>query len=1126
MDDVLPGEENTGRSLGAEELQLYQRLAKIAPAAATMFMDATRLMSDCEDIESRAHLVAHLVREIESTLTAMLDPQGGKNPAGEYDKEDAKRGRIIEALDLGADEAWVVLASRRNKEKLHPSRWAHRDGSSLDRVRGANDDFHRFWRLHLTMFDALLDVFERRSVFIQQHISEIVRRGPSAKSAKALAARTPRDFVTQRELFAQCTAPEWLSPLHKVGLLNSPPEPETTDEGKRYYGWPAGDYLAQMASVQAAQDEVAAILESLPPTENMYAYQNVVEAAKNLPAPLAARLVPQVARGIALGSRLPSEHEIAELVSNLASGGMLDGAYALATPLLRLEAREGPFSQDLVSQYGDWGFGEACSGVSGALTDADSERALCFAADLLEAAIALTNGERDTEWDMSEYWRPDIRDSDDNRDSEPRNALVSFVRDAASECVASGRTTVAECVERLTERKPVVFRRVAIDLLSQRPADAMDLTTSYFLSGISDDEERIGLETARLQSVAFTIVPEAVREEFLRAVFEGPELEDWRARFIEWKGSAPTADDEDGYIRAWRVRRLFPVKDHLPAQQLSQYEQMAARLEKQPKWDDYAQFKVRSGWGDRPPVDSDTLAGMDIEELTAYLRDWAPKKEDDFLGPTVRGLASQVESIVESDPGRFALVASDFLGLKQDYVNAVIHGFEQALRKGTEFQWEGVIDLLRGCTLEHRYEHTGAGRTEGNETLAVSASLLTDGMLSRSTPIPAPLLPAVWEILLPAFEDPNPTEPHEAEFGGSNMDPFTLSLNTVRGKAAHALMAYMLEAAKQDGVFDLDLEDRRGISSRPEVADKLEQLLDLASEKSLAVRAAIGARLDWIALVDPEWLRVHWESLFPANDLARRQVVLDAYLTFGRVCGPILPLLRSEYRFRVQHIAEEPEVVWERNEPAQALAQHVVVLYLFGAIDLDDELMELLYGEPAQPFWETASVHAPRLAAARRDTKEGVEPEFLDRARLLWERRIGLAEDANVTGRPLEAHRDEMIAFGAMVDSSLFASDWWLAQLERVLALVHWVEPDFMVLKSLAEDVDTHPGRVVEAATQLLIHDPEGYMHHASRREYMTIVEAGINSTDPNAVLKARELANRLAAKGMTDFRPFALPED
>jgi hypothetical protein len=82
------------------------------------------------------------------------------------------------------------------------------------------------------------------------------------------------------------------------------------------------------------------------------------------------------------------------------------------------------------------------------------------------------------------------------------------------------------------------------------------------------------------------------------------------------------------------------------------------------------------------------------------------------------------------------------------------------------------------------------------------------------------------------------------------------------------------------------------------------------------------------------------------------------------------------------------------------------------------------------------------------------------------------------------------------------------------------------VIKSLAEDADVHPGRVVDAATHLLINDPEGYVHHASRREYLTIVEAGVSSTDPSVEVKARELANRLVAKGMSDFRPFALPDN
>jgi len=1128
LDECLPGEDEVSQPLGAEELQLYQRLAKVAPAASKMFFDAATLISTKLNIASRAHLVAHLVREVESTLTAMLDPQGGKDKSGNFDKEDAKRKRIIAALGLSDDEAWVELASTRNRDDLRPAGWAHRDGSSLDRLREADADFERFWRLHLAMFDALLDVFERRSVVIQQQISAIVRLGPTNKAAKALDARMPRDFVTMRELFTQCTAPEWLAPLRKVGLLSSPPESVVDAEtgGRRYYGWPAGSYLVEMAAVPEAQEEVARILESLPPTGNIYAYQEVVMAAKQLPAALARRLVSQVLHGISLGSRVPAADGIADLVSNLASGGALDEAYSLAASLMGLEGQQGAFTRDLVSQYGDWGFGEACRGSTPSLIAADPERALSFSVELLESAIALANGKRDAEWDMSEYWRPDIRDSDDNRDSEPRNALVSFVRDAAATCVESGRMTVAACVEQLTVRDPVVFTRIAIDLLAQHPADDLDLTTDYFLAGIDDDEPRTVMEVARLQTAAYPLIPESARNQFLRIIDRGPDLEEWQARYSEWKDSAPSTEDTDDYVRGWRAKRLFPVKDSLPAERLREYEEMAERLEKAPAWDDYARFKVRSGWGDRPPVDSETLAGMSIDELTVYLRDWAPEQEDEFMGPTIRGLASQVQAIVEANPVRFAAAAPRFLDLKQDYVNAVIHGFDQALRKQMVFEWEGIIDFLSGCVLDDRYEYTGSGRTEGNETLAAATSLLTAGMQSQAAPIPEALMPAVWEVLLPAFRDPNPTEAHEAEFGGSNMDPLALSINTVRGKAAHALIAYMIECAKNDGVFDLDLDDRHGIGERVEVAEKLKELLDVVNERSLAVRAAIGAGLDRMAIVDPEWLRTNWGWIFPTDDLARRHVVFDAYLMFGTIRKPIVSLLRSEYLFRAAHFAEDSPVTWEHKEPFQALARHIIVLYLFSSIEMDDDLMELLYADSAQPFWETASVHVPRLASGRKDAKEDLEDEFLERARALWEHRIAVAETASASERSLAAHRDEIVGFGAMVDSGLFSSDWWLTQLERVLELVNWVEPDYLVLKCLAEDAETHPVRVVDAATRLLVHDSEGYLHHSSRREYLTIVEAGINACDSDAQARARELANRLVAKGMSDFRPFALPDD
>ena len=41
-------------------------------------------------------------------------------------------------------------------------------------------------------------------------------------------------------------------------------------------------------------------------------------------------------------------------------------------------------------------------------------------------------------------------------------------------------------------------------------------------------------------------------------------------------------------------------------------------------------------------------------------------------------------------------------------------------------------------------------------------------------------------------EDEDPTPHHEAHYGGSTMEPFTLAMNTIRGEAMEAVIRYAL----------------------------------------------------------------------------------------------------------------------------------------------------------------------------------------------------------------------------------------------------------------------------------------------------------------------------------------------
>lgn len=1118
--DLIGNPPDSPLPLDAIQLSIYQRLTRVAPAAAEMFLDASSLASNMKVLRSRQHLVAHLVREIDSTLTGLLDPgDASRNDNGSHDGEATKRNRIVELLGLEDDEPWLDAVKDRS-DRQRPHAWAHRRG--VDRLRDDDERFSDFWNVHLTIFDALLDLFDRKSALIQRQIELLTEVPPSKAAARTLSERVPRDFVSLNQLFSRCTQPEWLVHLRSAGFFDSPPYTVVDPDSGGYihYGWPAGSYLVQMAGVEQVQAEVTEILRKLPKSDNPRTYQTVVEAALQLPPRLAAQLVPQVLTGLRMQERLPLATEVSKLAAHLASQGELDAAYGLAAVLLEVHREDGAFGPSAVSSHRSWAFAESCKTLAPALIPADPLRACGFASSCLEAALESEAIEGHPDWDRSEYWRPALTDEDE-REDDIRNALVDFTLAAFSGAVQMSALAIGDAVSLLMDRPYLIFRRMALHLLTMHPELEVELTERYAFIEEPDEDDRTLHEVARLRSVAFPLVTPTSRERFLSDVERGPETSDWAARFTAHKEQPPTEEDEAEYIRWWRLRLLFPVREHLDSTWQQRYEEMESLQKAKPAWDDYAVYRSRNFWGDPAPLDEAKVAQMSVPELVAYLQKWEPTG-DSFTGPTIRGMANQLATVVEKEPERFASDADQFLDLRQEYVNALIRGLEQAVRANTQFEWRPVIQFLVRIAVEERYEFTGAGRSEGNETLAATAALLDAGLLIDKNHIPDDLHEQVWQALQPALSDPNPTPDHEQEYGGTNMDPFMLSINSVRGKATHTLISLLVAKARASGVFDQPVDTRDGVTRWPELAAGLESLLDTESEKSLAVRSAIGGRLDVIGLIDGAWLQQHLSALFPPSDEPRRQVVFDTYLLWGTIRKPVVPLLKDEYLYRASHLSDEPAVTWpDRKEPRDALARHIVALYLHEEIELDDPLVQKVYEEQNQPFWEAATGRAVLALQRNSDLTEEIEPSYVARAQRLWEWRMESAESARMS--PGGSHyNEELTNFGHWVTCGAFPEDWWLEHLLRALDITHWVEPDGLVLKKVAEVSSRHPLESAAIATELLLNDRHAFLASGYREAFKAIVEAAIGSSLPVAKRKGRDLANRLVARGYSEYRPFA----
>src|SRR5713101_5311940 len=165
--------------------------------------------------------------------------------------------------------------------------------------------------------------------------------------------------------------------------------------------------------------------------------------------------------------------------------------------------------------------------------------------------------------------------------------------------------------------------------------------------------------------------------------------------------------------------------------------------------------------------------------------------------------------MVASDSRRFASRAEQFQELDPTYVRALLSGFCDAAKQKRSFSWQPILELCCWVMEQPREIPGRKSRYAGLDpgwvwTRKTIASLLSGGFDAE---IPFELRSSAWNVLKLITDDPNPTPEDEARHGGSNMDPATLSINTTRGEAMHAVVRYALWV-------------RRHLEKRPEAKNR------------------------------------------------------------------------------------------------------------------------------------------------------------------------------------------------------------------------------------------------------------------------------------------------------------------
>lgn len=520
---------------------------------------------------------------------------------------------------------------------------------------------------------------------------------------------------------------------------------------------------------------------------------------------------------------------------------------------------------EAVARFHEWQYAKILDNYYPQLVEAGGLDALQVLCELLEEAIEIETNREFAPNDDSWGWRSAIEDHEQNIDSSPRNALVVAIRDSAERIIQSGQATLEEVVDFLEQRRWKVFQRIVLHLLRVFRDRARELALEKLMNRSLFEDIQVHHEYALLLREYFPSLSREVQAMILGWIEAGPDEERYR-RGGDATGTAPSEEEITSYRERWQLRRLAWIRrENLLPEWQARYQMLVERYGEIPH-PEFLSYYTGINFGHKSPKSADELRVMSIEEIVEYLRGWMPP-EGVFGIPTPEGLGRQLAAAVADAPERFALEAMRFQELDPTYVRNLLYGLWESLRQNKAFDWAPVLDLCQWVVeqpreIEGRRVKSREANPDWEPTRRVIADLLEDGFANSPVSLPIQFREQVWRILKPLTEDPDPTPEDESRYLSSSWDSATRSINTVRGKAMHAVVRYALWIRRYiESQPDAESRLSRGFDEMPEVREVLEAHLDTRREPSRAIRAVYGWWFPQLVLLDLGWAQAHCENL-------------------------------------------------------------------------------------------------------------------------------------------------------------------------------------------------------------------------------------------------------------------------
>ncbi|MEQ9548948.1 MAG: hypothetical protein RIM23_04945 [Coleofasciculus sp. G3-WIS-01] len=1119
-----------------QQERIYGRLnSLVSPGAAAFWRDACRLMEMELPLESTTHFVGHSLREIESSLRAVLKPfwepseqPSKKKKASGDDTHKAQIKAVLQALEIPetSDVArkWLSLPGRNSEYGLH--RRAHRD--DLASPRPVDEKFRQFWSDIQAVLDQVLDRFETRYSDIRRLLDELLTKSePEKKDLDTLRLHIPNSRAGLGYFFEQLKAPGWLNPLWQKGFFKNPPEPEVDLErgGIGCPPWSQSRYLVRMAS-QKPEIVLEIAQEILKTgTKNILVHEDLAEAACAMPPELAARWVEQETKWLKEQDNLYFSllENLGELIVYLAESEQVDAALELARELLAvMPNQEGDYLTRVRTRCDDYYYRQILTEYVPKLREVAEEDTLKLLCELLDNAVRLSQShkEDDSSEDHSRSWRSAIEEHHQNL-SDVRNLLVNVVRDITEKIAKNEPTKVRGLVQSLESYNWRIFQRMALHLIRQCPDVAPDLVVEHLTNHqrFSNSDLKEDYEYVLLLKERFAYLAPEEQQKILSWIAEGFDLN---------KLSLRSQKKRELHQKYWQRNKLTPISEHLSSEWQQQYQNLVDELGK-PKFRELVFDVYTPDQEDYSSLTKATeLALMSDEELISYLDTWQPSSGEFFPDQLSEKLRQELTRLVESNPERFVLQNEKFKDLKPRYIAAIFSGLLSALRQETgireeekpQLSWSLMLDfcswVLEQSKANSEYSNSEARHnSDWSWAGEVVVDLLKVGLeVTGKNEIPFHLRREFWEVLRPLFNDHSKSILCDNSYHSSKL--INLSFNITSSAAMHTVIHYAFWVQQHS---DGEGQAVQNFDKMPEVREILESHLVSNKDSSPVIQAVYGYRFQSLLTLDLDWTTQNVEMIFPKDESLRelRDAAWEGYITYHSPDAKLFNILREEYSHAIEQI-DKSIYEWQHlPESGESLAEHLMQFYWNGTLNLgeSDNLLEGFFAKAPEQHRQYFMRRIGWLVSNNQST---IEPEYLERLKQFWEWRVSMARSSPAP----DLHTSELKTFGKWFASGKFDNNWAITQLKEVLRLANYVNND-SILRHIAALAPSQPLDAFECLR--LIADRTLDLIYLDQESSRIILSTALQCEDEKTRKAAKDLINRWLVRGI-DFRNLLSDEE